>query len=105
MLDARGEIKLGNNVTIASYVKLVTGSHDINNPGFDAVFKPIIIEDCAWICTGVMICQGVIIGEGAVVATGAVVTRNVAPYTVVGGVPVRKIGTRNKMDFSYKPSS
>lgn len=40
--------------------------------------------------------MGVHIGEGAVVAAGAIVTRDVAPFTVVGGVPAKKIGDRNR---------
>ena len=91
LLDARGGICIGNNVSIASYAKLVTGSHDIQSPHFEAVFKPIIIEDYVWICTGAIILQGVTIGKGAVVAAGAVVTKDVAPNTVVGGVPAKFI--------------
>lgn len=85
LLDARGGIEIGSNVTIASYCKLITGSHDINTPNFKAKFLPITVGDYAWICTGATICQNVHIGEGAVVAAGAVVTRDVEPYTVVGG--------------------
>ena len=103
LLDARGGIKIGNNVTIASYAKLITGSHDINSPEFKAKFLPIIIDDYAWICTGATICQNVHIGEGAVVATGAVVVKDVEPYTVVGGVPAKVIGTRKKQEQRYSP--
>lgn len=50
---------------------------------------PIRIEDKAWIGFGVSILKGVTIGEGAVVAAGSVVTRDVPPYTVVGGNPAQ----------------
>jgi len=44
-----------------------------------------------WIATRSIILRGVTIGEGAVVAAGAVVTKDVAPYTLVGGIPARTI--------------
>lgn len=104
LLDARGGINIGDNVTIASYAKLITGSHDINSPSFDAHFLPIRIDNYAWICTGATICQNVHIGEGAVVAAGAVVVNNVEPYTVVAGVPAKVIGKRNS-NPSYHTST
>lgn len=104
LIDARGGIYVGNNVTIASYVKLITGSHDTQSEDFRAVFKPIVIEDYAWICTGATICQGVTIGKGAVVAAGSVVTKDVEPFTIVGGVPAKAIGKRTK-NLTYAPST
>ena len=58
--------------------------------------EPVVIDDYVVIGTRVTILPGVHIGEGAVVATGAVVTRDVAPYTVVGGVPAIFIRNREK---------
>ena len=94
LVDARAGIRIGNNVTIASYSKLVTGSHDINDPLFHAKFRPIIIEDYAWICTGAIVLQGVTVGRGSVVCAGAVVTKDVPPMTVVAGVPAKVIKER-----------
>lgn len=54
----------------------------------------VVIGHDTWIGHGVTVVQGVTIGDGAVVAAGAVVARDVAPYTVVGGVPARMIKTR-----------
>lgn len=51
----------------------------------------ITVEPDAWIGTGAVILPGVTIGEGAVVGANSVVTKNVPPYTVVGGVPAHKI--------------
>jgi phosphonate metabolism protein (transferase hexapeptide repeat family) len=52
-----------------------------------------IANDC-WIGHGAIILPSVTVGDGAVIAAGAVVSRNVAPYTVVGGVPARPIRRR-----------
>lgn len=54
----------------------------------------IIIEDDVWIASRAIILKGVHIGRGSVVAAGAVVTKDVAPYSVVGGVPARFIKYR-----------
>lgn len=94
LLDARGGIEIGKNVTVAGYSKLVTGSHDIEDSMFLSKFLPIKIEDYVWICTGATILQGVTIGRGAVVCAGAVVTKDVPPMNVVGGVPAKTIKIR-----------
>ncbi|HWX61749.1 DapH/DapD/GlmU-related protein [Bradyrhizobium sp.] len=55
--------------------------------------KVTIGNDC-WIGHGAIILPSVIVGDGAVIAAGAVVSRNVPPYTIVGGVPARPIRRR-----------
>lgn len=104
-MQTHERIEIGNCVVINDGVRLITGSHDIHSPTYDHVFSPIIIEDHAWIATDAMILKGVRIGRGAVVAAGAVVTRDVPPFTVVGGNPAREIGTRRIESFDYIPSS
>ncbi|OKL43957.1 DapH/DapD/GlmU-related protein [Pseudovibrio exalbescens] len=52
------------------------------------------IGNDVWIGHGVTVLAGVQIGDGAVLAAGAVVAHNVAPYTIVGGVPARRIKDR-----------
>ncbi len=49
--------------------------------------KPIVIEDNVWIGMNALVLKGVTIGEGAIVAAGSVVTKDVPPFTVVGGNP------------------
>ena len=56
---------------------------------------PIVIHDRVWIGPGVTILHNVTIGEGAVVAAGAVVTKNIPPFTLVGGIPAKVIAKRN----------
>lgn len=96
LLDARGGLVIGDNVSISHHVSLVTGGHEVNSPHFAVRFKEIRIEDYVWIGVGATILQGLTVGKGAVVCAGAVVTGDVAPYTIVGGVPAREIGKRTE---------
>lgn len=54
----------------------------------------IIIGNDVWIGYEAVIMAGVNIGDGAIIAAHAVVTKDVAPYTIVGGVPARPIRQR-----------
>lgn len=54
----------------------------------------IIIGNDVWIGYDALIMQGVHIGDGAIIAARAVVTKDVPPYTIVGGVPAKAISTR-----------
>ena len=68
----------------------------------DDIVKPVVIGNDVWIGSNVVILQGCKVGDGAVVAAGAVVTHNVEPYTVVGGVPAKKIKDRFTSDLKKK---
>lgn len=94
ILDARGGLSIGNNVSISYNVSLITGSHDCYKSNFPGKYLPIRIEDYVWIGANATILNNVTIGEGAVVSAGSVVTKNVEPYTIVGGVPAKKIAER-----------
>lgn len=58
-----------------------------------ALAAPVTIKKNAWIGSCAIIIAGVTVGEGAIVAAGAVVTKDVPPYTFVGGVPAKVIKT------------
>jgi len=98
-LDARGEIIIGNNVLIGPRVDIITYMHKyqdrdklIKEQG--DVVKDIIIEDDVWIGAGSIILAGVKIRKGAVIGAGSVVTKDVDEYSVVVGVPAKKIKER-----------
>jgi len=103
VLDARGGLTIGRRVNLSSEVMIWTAQHDYRDPHFAAVFKPVRIGDYAWLGPRCIVLPGVTVGEGAVVAAGAVVTKDVAPYTVVGGVPARPIAERPR-GIEYNPS-
>ena len=91
---------IGDNVSIAGEVRIYTMQHDIDSPDFSESEGEVIIDDYVVIGTRVTILPGVHIGKGAVVASGAVVTRDVEPYSLVGGVPAKHIRYRSK-DLRY----
>ena len=96
-----GTIKIGKNVLIAQNVVIRSADHryvslelPINSQGH----KPgkIEIEDDCWIGANVVITSDVKIGKQSIIAAGAVVTKNVEPYSIVGGVPAKLIKVRTK---------
>lgn len=102
MLDARGDITLGNAVVIASDVHLITGTHHIDQADFKDSYAPISINDFAWLASRATVLPGVVIGYGGVAAAGAVVADSVMPFQVVGGVPARPIARRTE-ELDYNP--
>jgi len=100
ILDGRAGLKIGNNVNISSGVWIWTSEHDVHDSNFQFVSEKVVIQDYSWISCRTVILPGVIIGYGAVVCAGAIVTKSVEPYTIVAGVPAKKIGER-RHDLNY----
>jgi len=65
--------------------------HGVDDRDGGGKCAPVIIEDDVWLGTRAIVLRGVRIGTGSVVAAGAVVTKDVAPHTLVGGVPARAL--------------
>jgi len=104
-LDVRGGLYVDDNVSISPGVVILTADHNFQDPQFPVETRPVTIHDHVWIGAGAMVMPGVTIGRGAVIAAGAVVTRDVAPLTIVGGVPARPLGTRRGEALAYELSS
>lgn len=100
-LDNRRGIYIGNNVGIAHDTKIYSLGHDINSPRFETRGAPVVIGDNVFVFSNVLVMPGVTIGEGAIILAGSVVTKDVEPWTIVGGNPARKIRERNR-DIDYK---
>jgi acetyltransferase-like isoleucine patch superfamily enzyme len=104
-------VELGDRVAVGPNVTLVTSCI----PGCSALSRmaecqrmivelgPIRIEEDAWLGAGVIVLPNVTIGRCAVVGAGAVVTGDVAPYTVVAGVPARIIRRLSSPDNAEHP--
>lgn len=102
ILDGRDKLIIGNHVDIASEVMIYNAQHDVRDPSFRAVQASVVIEDYVFIGPRAIILPGVTVKKGAVVGAGAVVTKDVAEYSIVGGVPARHIGERNVKDLNYR---
>lgn len=107
LLDGRKfSIRIGNDVSIGPAATILTLGHDPQSTSFADRGGDVVIGDRVWIGYRVLVMPGVNIGEGAVVAAGAVVTKDVQPFTIVAGVPAKKIGDRERsIDYqlNYQP--
>ncbi len=101
IVGSNGGIEIGDHVDIASQVMIWTSEHDLSSPQWLAIEEKVVIEDYAFIGPRAIILPGVRIGRGAVVGAGAVVTKDVAPLTIVGGVPAKPIGERKESQLGY----
>lgn len=101
-IDGREPVEIGNATDIASEVMIYSQEHDLAADDFHAVGAPVKIGDYVFVGPRAIILPGVTIGDGAVVAAGAVVTKDVAPYTIVGGVPARVINERKLKNPHYQ---
>ncbi|MCS3470665.1 acetyltransferase-like isoleucine patch superfamily enzyme [Pseudomonas sp. JUb42] len=104
-------LRIGSYTSIAAGVRILLGGEHrtdwLTTYPFPAMMKgledikdyapskgDVVIGSDCWICAGAMILSGVTIGHGSIVAAGAVVTRDVAPFSVVGGNPCKFIRFR-----------
>ena len=104
-----GVLEIGSYCAIGTDVKVILSNHNMENVCMqysfyrknfninlakkDTIIKTIIEND-VWIGDNVMIMPGIRIGTGAVLAAGAIVTKNVEPYSIVGGNPAKLIRKR-----------
>jgi acetyltransferase-like isoleucine patch superfamily enzyme len=96
-------ISIGRDVMIAQAVTIRDTDHSfdrtdtpMNRQGIQS--SPVSIEDDVWIGHGAVILRGVRIGTGSIVSASSVVTRDVPPYTIVGGIPARTLKSRKASD-------
>lgn len=94
ILYGLGPLRIGRAATISQYAHLCAGTHDHTRPDFPLERAPVTVGDGVWVAADAFVGPGVTIGDYAIVAARAVVTRDVDPYTIVGGNPAKPIGDR-----------
>ncbi|MCI8992354.1 MAG: sugar O-acetyltransferase [Eubacterium sp.] len=88
----QGGITIGDGALIGHNVVLATINHDlIPGNGRKNHYAPVKLGKNVWIGSNATVLPGVTVGDWAVIAAGAVVTKDVPPYTVVGGTPAKII--------------
>ncbi len=92
-----GKVVIEDYVFLGHRVMILARSHDYTQFDLERQLsileQPIFIKRGAWICTNSVVLGGVTIGEHSVVGAGSVVTKDVLPYTLVGGNPAKIIKT------------
>jgi putative colanic acid biosynthesis acetyltransferase WcaF len=73
---------------------LCAGSHDISDPDFQLIARPIVIGERAWIAADAFVGPGVTVGKGAVLGARGVAFSDLPPWTVSVGNPARVVKTR-----------
>lgn len=89
-----GPVTIGRASTVAQYTYICNGSHDLLLPYSPLLVGDISIGDNVFIGAKALILPGVRIADGAVVGAGAVISKDVPPWTVVGGNPAKFIKKR-----------
>lgn len=87
-------IEIGNNATLSPNVKLYSAGHDYKYPNLPDTSGDIIIKEYVWIGGNSIVLQGVTIGEYSIVSANSVVTKDIAPYSIVAGIPAKVIKKR-----------
>ena len=95
-INAGGGVMISDWCLIGPSVTIYSQNHDLSRIDVPLALAgdiraPVCVGKGVWLAANCTILAGVTIGEGAVVAAGAVVTKDVPPYTVVGGVPAHVI--------------
>ncbi len=94
VLDGRGGLRIGDNVSISIESMILTGTHATNSEEYEGVQFPVEIGDNAWLCARAIILPGSTIEDFSIIAAGAVFKGVASAKKIYGGVPAKEIGTR-----------
>ncbi len=108
-INASGDVTIGDGVLIGPGTYIWSQNHNfedqertIRSQGYS--YASVVIENDVWIAARCVILPGVTIAKGSVVAAGAVVTQSTEMYSIVAGVPARRVGGRVNSASNQVPS-
>ena len=87
-------ITIGDYALVSQGAHLCAGSHDISDPSFQLISKPIVINSQAWVAAEAFVGPGVTVGKGAVLGARGVAFRSLDPWTVYAGNPAKPLKKR-----------
>ncbi|MDP3394698.1 DapH/DapD/GlmU-related protein [Sediminibacterium sp.] len=102
-----GPVRIGNNTILAQNIVLSGLNHGYSDPDIPIkdqkeTTATIVVEEDCWIGANSVVVAGVTIGKHSIVAGGSVVTKNVPPYTIVGGNPAKVLKQYNPLTKSWE---
>lgn len=95
-------IQVGNHCIVSQNSYLCTGSHDLQDPTFSLITKPIIIKDGAWVASDVFVYPGVIIHEMAVAGARSTVTKDIPANEIHAGSPAKFLKERFPKEVAHE---
>jgi putative colanic acid biosynthesis acetyltransferase WcaF len=88
------KISLGERALVSQRAFLCAGTHEIADPEFPLVTKPIHIGAEAWVAADAFVGPGVVVGKGAILGARGVAFRDLEPWTVYVGNPAKPLKRR-----------
>jgi putative colanic acid biosynthesis acetyltransferase WcaF len=90
------KVVMGSHAIVSQQAYVCTATHDINDPAFPMICRPIGIGAYAWVCARACVLPGVTLGDGAVLGLGSIATRDLDSWQVYAGNPARRTKQRRR---------
>lgn len=85
-------VRTGNHMQeVGKWFRYIDDAYKLSHSAPGEYDKDVTVEEDVWLGVNVTLLSGVTVGRGSIVAAGAVVSKDVPPYSIVGGVPAKFI--------------
>lgn len=90
----QGHITIGARAVVSQGAHVCASTHDVRDPYFQLVLRPITIGEDAWLAADTFVGPGVTVGTGAVLGARGAAFRDLQPWTIYGGNPAAMLKPR-----------